>query len=172
MFLKYIKELSVKKLLKSTLKHANSNTFSTPIKTVGLLIDESYFQEKEQLKQLIVQNGIKENNIKIIVFKDKIKKNDVYQELTFSNKNMNWKGVLKKDFINDFINTPFDMLISYYDVEKAPLLIITHNSRANFKVGISKIDTRLNNLMINTTVENYTVFTEELFKYLKILKKI
>lgn len=172
MFIKYIKELSVKKLLKSKLKHTNSNTFSTPIKTVGILIDESYFEDKEQFKQLIIQNGILENNIKFLVFKDKIKNNEIYKEPTFSNKNMNWKGVLKKDFINEFINTPFDMLISYYDLEKAPLLVITHNSRANFKVGISKIDIRLNHLMINTTVENYTIFTEELFKYLKILKKI
>lgn len=172
MFIKYIKGLSVKKLLKSTLKHANINTFSTPIQTVGIIIDESYFKSKEQLKQLIIQNGIKENNIKILTFKDKIKSSNVHDESTFSNKNMNWKGVFKKDFINEFINTPFDILISYYDVEKAPLLVITHNSRANFKVGISKVDIRLNHLMINTTVENYAIFTEELFKYLKILKKI
>ena len=172
MFIKYIKELSLKKILKNSLKHANQNTFSTPIKTVGVLVDESYFKEKEQLKRLIIEKGIKENNIKFIVFKDKIKNSDIDEENTFSNKNVNWKGVLKKDFINEFINTPFDMLISYYDVEKAPLLIITNNSKANFKVGISKIDLRLNHLMINTTVENYAVFTEELFKYLKILKKV
>jgi len=72
-----------------------------------------------------------------------------------------------------FLNAQkFDLLISYYDVEKAILLTITHNSKAQFKVGFSSVDKRLNHLMINTNAENYKVFTHELFRYLKILNKI
>ena len=72
---------------------------------------------------------------------------------------------------NDFINEKFDLLISYYDVEKAILLKITHNSKAQFKVGFSSVDKRLNHLMINTNAENYKVFVHELFRYLKILNR-
>jgi len=64
------------------------------------------------------------------------------------------------------------MLISYYDIEKAALLLVTQRTNANFKVGFSTIDKRLNHFMINTVAENYTVFTNELFRYLKILNKI
>lgn len=172
MFIKYIKEISIKKILKSSLHNVKPSVATAPIQTIGILIDESYFYDKEQLKQELVLNGIKENNIKMIVFKDKIKKNETFSDPTFSNKEMNWKGDLLPDFVTEFTKTPFDMLISYYDTEKAPLLLTTHHSKALFKVGFSTVDKRLNHLMINTNAENYKVFVHELFRYLKILNKI
>lgn len=172
MFIKYIKELSVKKILKSNLHNVTPSSLTTPIQTIGILVDESYFVDKEQLIEEIVANGIKKDNIKMIVFKDKIKKNETFVQPAFSNKNMGWKGDFSLDFIAEFTETPFDMLISYYDTEKAPLLLITHHSKALFKAGFSTVDKRLNHLMINTNAENYKVFVHELFRYLKILNKI
>jgi hypothetical protein len=172
MFIKYIKEISLKKILKSSLQNVKSSSLTTPIKNIGVLIDESYFSDKELLIQELIASGIKENKIKTIVFRDKIKKNETFSQPTFSNKDMSWKGDIKSDFVNDFINEPFDMLISYYDTEKAPLLLITNQSKALFKVGFSTVDKRLNHLMINTNAENHKVFVHELFRYLKILNKI
>ena len=63
------------------------------------------------------------------------------------------------------------VLINYYDVEKAILLVATHESRANFKVGFSNIGKNLNDFMINTNLGNYKVFIQELFRYIKILNK-
>jgi len=172
MLIKFLKEISLKNILKSNLKNVKPSILSAPIKTVGVIIDETYFVEKENLTNILVQNGIKSENITVIVFKDKIKKNEIFEKPTFSNREMNWKGDFTVDFINDFTNTTFDLLISYYDVEKAPLLLITNKSKALFKVGFSSIDKRLNHLMINTNAENYKVFIHELFRYLKILNKI
>ena len=172
MFIKYIKEISLKKILKRSLHNVKPSSLITPIQTVGLVIDESYFYDKEQLMQELVACGIKENNIKMIVFRDKIKKNEIFSQPTFSNNDVSWKGDLKQIFATDFVNTPFDMLISYYDIEKAPLLLITNQSKSLFKVGFSTVDKRLNHLMINTNAENHKVFVHELFRYLKILNKI
>ena len=172
MFIKYIKEISLKKILKRSLHNVKPSSLITPVKTIGLLVDESYFSDKEQLMQELVACGIKENNMKMIVFRDKIKKNDSFSQPTFSNKDTSWKGDLEPNFVKDFINEPFDMLISYYDTEKAPLLLITNHSKALFKVGFSTVDKRLNHLMINTNAENHKVFVHELFRYLKILNKI
>ncbi|MBC8882701.1 hypothetical protein H9X57_02750 [Flavobacterium piscinae] len=55
---------------------------------------------------------------------------------------------------------------------KTPLQIVTHKSKADFKVGFTSTDKRLNHFMIDTDVENYTVFVDELFKYLRILNKL
>jgi hypothetical protein len=73
--------------------------------------------------------------------------------------------------VNDFINKEFDLLISYYNIEKTILLKVTHSSRALFKVGFSSIDKRLNHFMIQTDGSDFKLFISELFKYLKILKK-
>ena len=172
MFIKYIKELSVKKILKRNIHNVKPSALVKKIKTVGVLIDESYFEDKEALAKELVSQGIQEMNIKFLVFKDKIKKSDVFFQPTFCNNDVSWNGNIKKAFVTEFINQPFDILISYYDIEKAPLLLVTHHSKALFKAGFSAVDKRLNHLMINTNAENYKVFIHELFRYLKILNKI
>jgi hypothetical protein len=70
------------------------------------------------------------------------------------------------------METPFDLLINYYDVEKSALLVVTNLSKAKFKVGFAAVNKKLNHFMINTEGGNYAIFTEELFKYLKILNKL
>ena len=172
MFLNYIKDLFLKRILKNRLHNVKSSLSSATIQNIGLLIDESNFFEKEALVKELIANGISENNIKIIVYRDKLKKYEQYSQPTFGIKHLNWNGEISNPTIKDFINEQFDLLISYYDVEKTILLTITHNSKAHFKVGFSSIDKRLNHLMINTNVENYKVFAHELFRYLKILNKI
>jgi hypothetical protein len=172
MFLNYIKDYFLKKTLKNSLQNVKCISSAIPIQTVGVLVDESYFLEKDALVNELTGNGISGNSIKIIVYKDKLKKNEVYSQPTFSIKQLNWKAEIIDSTVNNFINEDFDLLISYYDVEKAILLNITHNSKALFKVGFSSIDKRLNHLIINTNAENYKVFVQELFRYLKILNKI
>jgi hypothetical protein len=172
MFLNHIKDYFLKRILKNSLQNVKSISSEVSIQTVGVLIDESYFSEKDALVKELIANGILESNIKIIVYKDKLKKNEAYSQPTFSIKHLNWKAEITNPTVTDFINEKFDLLISYYDVERAILLNITQNSKSRFKVGFSSVDKRLNHLMINTNAENYKVFVHELFRYLKILNKI
>ena len=172
MFLSYIKDFFLKRILKNRLYNVKISSSKAIIQKVCLLIDESYFFKKEALVNELIANGISQNNIKIIVYRDKLKKNEQYSQPTFGIKHINWRGKMTNPILKDFINEQFDLLISYYDVEKAFLLTFTHNSKAHFKVGFSSIDKRLNHLMININVENYKVFANELFRYLKILNKI
>jgi hypothetical protein len=172
MLLNFVKDFFLKRILKNNLHNVKINSSDLSIKTVGLLIDESYFFEKDALVKELMANGILESDITLIVYKDKLRKNEVYSQPTFSIKHLDWKAEITNPAIIDFINEKFDLLISYYDVEKAILLTITHNSKAQFKAGFSSVDKRLNHLMINTDAENYKVFVHELFRYLKILNKI
>ncbi|MFE3848390.1 DUF6913 domain-containing protein [Flavobacterium sp. LB3P45] len=171
MFLNYIKDFYVKRKLKNSLHNLKSNILSVGIETVGLLIDASHFTEKEALIKELIANGIPVKSIKTIVYKDRFKLNDVNSQLGFTDKHLNWKGEIKNPNVNDFINEKFDLLISYYDVEKAILMLITHNSKAVFKAGFSTIDKKLNHLTIDMNVKNYKIFTAELFRYLKLFKQ-
>jgi hypothetical protein len=172
MFLNYLKDFSTKKIVKNSLSNVKHSASDKVIRTVGIIFDESYFYEKEALVNELIKNGIAENDIKVLVFKDKIKKNDVFDYPVFSHKHLSWHGTVDKKEVREFIAEPFDLLINYYDTEKAALLLVSHLSKASFKVGFASIDKRLNHFMINTNAENYKVFMEELFKYLKILNKI
>ena len=172
MFLNYFKDLATKKIVKKSLSNVYQSTSDKVIKTVGIIFDETYFYEKEALVKELIYNGINQHDIKILVFKNKIKKNETFDYPVFSNKDISWLSTIDKKEINDFITTPFDLLINYYDTEKPILLLVSHLSKASFKVGFSFIDKRINHFMIDINAENYKVFTEELFKYLKILNKI
>ncbi|QBN17958.1 DUF6913 domain-containing protein [Flavobacterium nackdongense] len=172
MFLNYIKNYFLLKIIKNNLNNVKSSKELVAIQTIGLLIDESYFGDKELLVQELIANGIAETNIKIIVFRDKWKKNESYLLPTFGTKHLNWNAQITEPLLREFMKERFDLLINYYDVEKAFLLKVTNNSKAKFKVGFSSVDKRLNHLMINTNAENHTVFVHELFRYLKILNKI
>ena len=60
------------------------------------------------------------------------------------------------------------VVINYYDIEKTPLVLVSHQSKAKFKVGFAAIDKRVNHFMIDANAQNCQVFVDELFKYLKI----
>ncbi|MDA6071340.1 hypothetical protein NJT12_17105 [Flavobacterium sp. AC] len=170
MFLNYIKEFFVKKSLKNSLDNVKKEVFTSNIQTIGLLIDESSFQHSKQLVNELVLQGIAPENIKIVAYRSKFKEKQTYLIPTFGKKHINWNGEIATVFLNEFIETEFDLLISYYSIETGILMMITSKSKAKFKVGFAAVDKNLNRWMINTTIENYKLFVTELFKYLKSLK--
>jgi hypothetical protein len=172
MFLNKIKDFWTKKIVKKKLSNVKLINSDSSIKKVGIVFDESYFYENEELLNDLIQQGIKTENIQILVFKNQIKKNEIFDYSVFSYKNLSWTASIDVKQFKDFVNSDFDLLISYYDIEKVPLLLATHLSKASFKVGFASIDKRLHHFMIDTNAENYKLFMDELFKYLKILNKL
>lgn len=171
MFLNYIKDFYAKKKLKNGLHELNSTVLSVEINKVGLLIDETNFTHKDALIQELSANGIKLENIHVLSYKDRFSGNENGKKDSLGLKDLTFAGELTSRAAIEFMNQEFDLLLSYYQVEKALLMLVTNNSKANFKVGFSTIDKRLNHLMINTTTDNYKLFTDELFKYLKLFKQ-
>jgi len=172
MFLKFIKDFSLKKIIKNSLSNYKLSVSADKAITVGILLDESYFTGKEALIQELVDNGIARNAIETLSFMERVKKGQVPDYAYFTRNDTSVTGVFEKEDAAAFINKPFDLLISYYDVEKPSLLLATIKSRAKFKAGFSTVDNRLNSFMIASQAEKYKEFVAELFKYLKILNKI
>ena len=172
MFLNYIKDFIVKKTLKNSFQNLKNNGSITAVQTIGLVVNTIDFADTELLVKEIMSYGILPENITIIGFNVNSMLGEGKNYHLFSTRILNWKGQIVSTEVNDFIDKKFDLLISYYDVEKAILLLITHNSKAQFKVGFSSIDKRFNHFMIKTQITNYRVFVTELFKYLKLLNKI
>ncbi len=172
MFLNYLKDFIVKKTLKKNLKNLENNFSVNAIQKIGLLIDATTFTETEQLIKELISIGFARDNIQTIVYADKVKKSEAGSNFTFNANSIKWNAEILEQEINSFINLEFDLLISFYDIERAILLKITHDSKAHFKVGFSSIDKRLNHFIINSSTDNHAVFVNELFKYLKLLNKI
>ncbi len=172
MFYNIIKEFFLKKNVTKRLSIQNVLASNSKVATVGILIDESNFAETDMLVKQFVSYGINVNSISILIYKDVIKKKETLKEPFFSLKNISLSGEIDKKEVNDFIETPFDLLVNYYDVTKSALLLVSMRSKAKFKVGFDTIDKNVNHFIIKDLVSNYKEFTSELFKYLKILNKI
>lgn len=172
MFLNFIKDFSLKKIVRKSLASYKPVANNDVVFTIGILADETYFSEKEALIKDLTSNGFSLSNIKTLSFKDRIKKKEVMDCCHFTRKNIGADGSFTKEDVAAFVNTPFDMLISFYDVEKAPLVWATLQSKAKFKVGFATVDKRLNHFTINTQAEKHEEFITELVKYLGILNKI
>ncbi|MEL1240690.1 DUF6913 domain-containing protein [Flavobacterium flavipallidum] len=171
MFLDFLKSFSVKKIIKNSLLNVKNGSFLSDIKTVGLIVDESYFKDTASLINEIVLNGIKKENIELLLFKSKVHADFGIRTINLESSHLNRKAQITNKEVSDFIEKDFDLLINYFDVEKAILLVASHQSKAKFKVGFSSVDKRLNDLIINTNLGNCKVFVQELFRYLKILNK-
>jgi hypothetical protein len=172
MFFNKIKVFWIKKIVNNrvlNVKHLMSNN---PVKNIGIVFDESNLQSKDIVTNELVQKGFHKNNISILVFKDNINKTETFTYPVFTFRDLNWSASFDKKEILDFLNKDFDLLISYYDVQKSPLTLVTQRSKATFKVGFASIDNRLNHFIIDTNAKKHKIFIEELYKYLKILNKL
>ena len=172
MFLNYFKNLFLKYTLRNKWQEVSTLANTSAIRSVGLVIDETSFFEKENLIKELISNGFSANSMSILVYRDTIDKKETYLHYTFNSSILDWNANISDAVVTNFIQTDFDLLVSYYDIEKAILVLITNNSKAKFKVGFSSVDKRMFHLMIASQVEKQEEFTSELFKYLRILNKI
>ena len=62
--------------------------------------------------------------------------------------------------------------ISSLDNEKLLLQLMTLKTKARLKVGFGNVDKKLNDLILNTPIEDFQTFKKELGKYLRVLNEI
>lgn len=172
MFSRIIKRFFLKKIIKKRLSKYNLDVTNDKIKTIGIIVDTTYFFDKEKLILEIKSHSNHFEDIRMIAYRDKIKNKSENESLFFSMKDITITGGIGAKHIQDFVDYPFDLLINYFDEEKLPLLLIAKKSKAKFKMGFSTVDKRIHHFMLALEMKNYKEFVSELFKYLKILNKI
>lgn len=172
MFLNTIKRFILKKRLNSIFDKSLSLTNNDAIKTIGVFIDETTFFETEKLINEIKKYANGQFKINVLLYRKKPNKNETVNYSYFSSSDISFSGQINKGEVENFIQYPFDLLISYYEFQNIDLELVTALSKAKFKVGFESINKKLNHFFVTTHMKNYHDFMEVLFNYLKILKKI
>ena len=172
MFLNYLKNIFTKKRVKKRLSNVDAAHCSDKIRSVGIIFDDNYFDDYKKMIASLAEAGIAESQIKVLVLKNKVKKSDAYEYPVFTPSDLSWRATFEKSEVREFADQEFDLLINYYEKEKSALLIVSHLSKAKFKVGFSSVDKKLNHFMIDTAASEHQIFIDELIKYLKILNKL
>nr|WP_321230419.1 hypothetical protein [uncultured Psychroserpens sp.] len=172
MILKVFKEKSNQKYINKLLNARQVAVSNTKMNTVGVILNSKEFSDFEAIKSFFKTIGIQERKIKIITFvEDPKDSNDLWGSY-FNPKNFGWKGKINHSGLQEFIDTEFDLLISFYESNCLELNQVVAMSKANFKVGLTNEDQRLYDLMIHVKLSDFKTLTKELKKYLTVLNKL
>lgn len=172
MFLKRFREKSNQKYINNILNSGTRNVHNRKAESVGVVLNFDEFNDYDRLRKMLKEIGFKDNKVKFISFIDDEKNKPNSWDAFFNPKDFGWKGKIENTELQEFIEAPFDVLISYYNEECLELNMVTALSGANLKVGINNNDPRLYDLIINIRTEYLDVFQKEIVKYLKVLNKI
>lgn len=172
MILKGFKEKSIKKKFSAILKAQNVINKNHTIKNVGVIFNIEEVDDFEMFKTLADSLNILPNDIHVIAYANSEKDADFSWNTCFHNNDIGWHGKISNVELHSFLEKEFDLLISYYSANVLRLKLLTAYSKAKFKVSIFQDDARLNDLIINTKVNQFNAFKKELVKYLKVFNKI
>lgn len=172
MFLNYFKDYFLKKKLKNCHSNSGNPVSDNKVQTVGILVDTTAFLYIDEVKQALVDVGFLEKNIAILAFKADKKNDQLKNYPVFNWEHINWSLQIQEASVIDFIQNPFDVLVSYYDTNNSFLQWITCQSKASFKVGFYSVDQRFNHVLINTVTQNYKQFVQEFVRILHLFNKI
>ncbi|MDO6759100.1 hypothetical protein Q4566_02715 [Tamlana sp. 2_MG-2023] len=172
MILKVFKEKSIKKRINKLLSERVVQSDNMVAKTLGVLINVDEFDDVTLFEKLANEIDIQSNNLKIIGFS--ANKKDESQSFVncYYLEDFKRNGDIKNIELQTFLDTQFDVLMSYYTEDLLELKFLTVRSKAKFKIGVLQTDERLNDLIIKTKLKEFSVFKTEVFKYLRILNKI
>ena len=117
MFFKGIKRKSAQKYIASSLKTratpANGKIFS-----LAILVDASKYNEFPFLNEISAVFGIKPESISILYYHQDKNIAKKFPETMFTDANLGFKGSIKNKSATEFINTPYDGLLSFWKEDK------------------------------------------------------
>ncbi|WP_223033244.1 DUF6913 domain-containing protein [Hanstruepera marina] len=172
MILKGFKEKSIKKKFNTILKTQSVTDKDHTVKNVGVIFNIEEVNDFEMFKSLADSLKLLPNAIQVIAYANDEKDAAFSWNTCFHSKDFGWHGKINSVELETFLNTEFDLLISYYCEDILRLKLLTAYSKAKFKASIFQLDKRLNDLIIETKVNEFGAFKSELVKYLKVFNKI
>ena len=172
MILKAFKEKSNQKFINTLLSNRKVEVSDGKMKTVGVLLDDDQYLKKDDFVNFFKDLNLLPSDQKFLIFSKTDSTNYNKWDDVFESKDFGWKGKIKNNDLQNFINYKFDVLISFYTVNEIELNQVTAMSQANFKVGISNYDERLYDLIIDIAPSNFKNFKTEFKKYITILNKL
>ncbi|MBP2833914.1 hypothetical protein J8281_17085 [Aquimarina sp. U1-2] len=171
MILKGLKRNAIQKSIESHLEGRKISSVSiSTLHTLAIIIDASYEINRSSLIRFAEDLGVSKDRLHILGYKGDNELEDDAYILHYNDKSFGVKGMVKSSSLLDFLKRDYDVLINFYEEDKLELNYVAAASKAKFKVGFSKVDHRINDLIIGASVHNPNLFMKELKKYLKILQ--
>ncbi len=145
---------------------------NTPLKYLGFLVDEAFFDDFEMLYEFGNELGLQRKDVKMFTFVETRRKIPSLRQNQITNKEFTFRGEINSKNAQEFLDFPFDVLIGFYNGKHEFLNAMVAQSKAKFKIGFNGADERLFDLLLTVNFQKLEFFKSEVKKYLKIFKKI
>ena len=162
--------------LQKNVKDTKNNNFRfNNIKSIGIIFDESSKKVNSIINSLSTEFKSKSGVISIYLLAYNVDDNHKPEPIGvptvfFTDKDLNWYGKPKFKDVENFIDTPFDLLINLASNDTWAIKFSTMQSKAKFKVGKLEENIDVYDFMVdnskNTSVDN---FHKLILDYLKII---
>jgi hypothetical protein len=170
--LKRIQKIFFKKIVDNNLKNRDLSNINDQLHSIGFLVDEEIKIDFEKFYEISKELGLHEKDVKIFSFSEVKTKTPTLHQNKINNKHFTWKGEIHNQNANEFLETPFDVLVGYYLSKNDYLDVMVSKSKAKFKMGFKEVDNRLFDLLIDVDPLNFNAIKKELVKYFRTLNKI
>ncbi|WP_378187211.1 hypothetical protein ACE939_02540 [Aquimarina sp. W85] len=172
MILKGLKRNALKRIIEAQLTNRNVQQVSQ-IKSIAILVESEFLDEIPNFKKFSKEIGVGVEDFHIIEYQSNNKESgSLHSKVWYTDKAFTYKGLLIEEDLKKRVDHSYDLLINFYNTDILELNYIASLSKAKFKIGFSEVDSRINDLSIGTSINEVTIFIEELKKYLKILQLI
>ncbi|MCJ7757267.1 MAG: hypothetical protein MUP24_03905 [Gillisia sp.] len=170
MIIKGIKLAVAKLKIAQLVKNRQPEAYSIPVKSIGIIFDLENRKALSQLEQLKKQFNISDANFKVVTYIRNGKKPSDFEGEIYSLKNINIDARINNEGMNQFTSESVDLLITFAEENNTAIHLLTAHCRAGVKVGRYQKNAALFDMIIQAD-NDAELFTEELAKYLKQLKK-
>jgi len=171
--LNIIKRIQTNRIIKKRLNDRASDLDGFErTKNILILFDVQRIPDVNFFSTLIKNLEEFEIQVEILGFKPKKNKKKAAYCREFYNADFGLDGLINAPNIKPIFEKTFDVLINYFDEAKWQLIGASLQIKNHFSVGFPELDKRLNDLIVNTGINERDVFEKELIKYLKLFKKI
>jgi len=170
MIIKGIKLAVAKLKIAQLIKNRQPEAYSIPVKSIGIIFDLKNRKALSQLEQLKKQFNISDVNFKVVTYIRNGGKPSNFEGEICSLKNVNFDGEINNEGMNQFTSESVDLLITFAEEDNTAVHLLTAHCRAGIKVGRYQQNVALFDMIIQAD-NDAELFTEELAKYLKQLKK-
>jgi hypothetical protein len=170
MIIKGIKLAVAKLKIAQLVKNRQPVLYSIPVKSIRIIFDFENRKALTQLEQLKKQFNISDANFKVVTYIRNGKKPSDFEGDIYSFKNINFDAGINNEGMNKITSESVDLLITFAEENNTAVHLLTAHCRAGIKVGRYQKNEALFDMAIQAD-DNAELFTEELTKYLKQIKK-
>jgi len=160
------------KYLEDESKKERPVTHKKGISNIACIVDMDKFGDANAFQSLRQQMGLQPNAVHVMGYKRGQDKHGMFSIPFCTDKDLGWNGSIENGDFSEFSGREYDILINYFTDDRLVLKLMSTKINARIKVGLKDADKNMNDLIFDCKLSDYSTFTSELEKYLKILKEI